>query len=299
MLRDAGAEGLVRHQGSLIAYHTSAGWDAAQPGLALRRRNGIEWTELGPDELRRFDPALSPRLHRGVFLPGNFHTIDPQALVRRLAAAVIGRGGRILAARATDFTLQGERLRAVETSEGPVAAEVAVLAAGAHSGALARALGDRVPLESERGYHLDLVAPGVMPLVPTLSAEGRFVVTPMAGRTRLTGVVELAGLRAVPDWRRAHALLPLARTLFPGLPMGGGEVWMGHRPSTPDSLPVIGRSRRSPDVFHAFGHGHLGLTGAPSTGRMVADLVAGRVPFMNPSPFAPSRFSRASWPSDE
>ena len=291
LLHEAGAADLIRHEGSLIAYHTRAGWDAAQRGLALRRRNGIDWTELGPDELRRLDPALAPGLYRGVLLPGNFHTVDPQALVTQLAAAVLRRGGRIVAARATGFALEGGRLRAVQTGQGPIDADVAVLAAGAHSRVLAKTLGDRLPLESERGYHLELTAAAAMPRLPTLSAEGRFVVTPMTGRIRLTGTVELAGLRAAPDWRRAHALLPLARTLLPGLPDAGGTVWMGHRPSMPDSLPVIGRSSRSPDVFYAFGHGHLGLTGAPSTARLVAELVGDRTPFIDPGPFAPKRFS--------
>jgi D-amino-acid dehydrogenase len=117
----------------------------------------------------------------------------------------------------------------------------------------------------------------------------------MAAGLRLTGTVELAGLRAPPDWRRAWALLPLAQRLYPGLaPEGAAEhsaVWMGHRPSMPDSLPVIGRSRRCADVVYAFGHGHLGLTGAPFTGRLVAELVGGRPPAIDLRPYAPARFA--------
>jgi D-amino-acid dehydrogenase len=141
---------------------------------------------------------------------------------------------------------------------------------------------------------LTLKAPDVMPQFPTVHAEDRFVATPMAVGLRLTGVVELAGVSAPPNWRRAHALLPLARRLYPGLAAEGERsVWMGHRPSLPDSLPVIGRSTRSADVIYAFGHGHLGLTGAPFTGQLVAELVAGRPTAIDVAPFAPERFRRA------
>ncbi len=294
LLAEAGASELVRQDGSLIVYRTEAGWRAGQAGWALRRANGIGWEELGPAALRALDPGLARGLFRGVLLPGNGHAVDPHALVCRLAEAFVRDGGRLVQAAATGFDLTGGRLRAVRSGAGPVAADMAVLAAGAHSGPLARQLGDRLPLETERGYHLTLARPEVTPRLPTLHAEDRFVLTPMASGLRLTGTVELAGLHAPPDWRRARALLPLAQALLPGLAPDGGadraSVWMGHRPSMPDSLPVIGRSRRSADIVYAFGHGHLGLTGAPFTGRLVAELVAGRAPAIDLAAFAPGRF---------
>ena len=293
LLRDAGAERLLRREGSLIVYNTQAGWEGSQSAWALRRRNGILWHEVGPEGLRELDPALATGLYRGAFLPGNGHTTDPYALVTLLVAAFVRAGGRVVPAAASGFTFERDRLSGVQTSAGLFAASAAVLAAGAHSRKLARALGDGVPLESERGYHLTLPSPTVAPRYPTLSAEGRFVVTPMDMGVRLTGTVELAGLQAQPDWRRAHALLPLAQKLLPGLVGAGGTVWMGHRPSMPDFLPVIGRSRRSPDVIYAFGHGHLGLTAAASTGRLVSQMIAGRTPFLDPLPYAASRFHRS------
>ena len=289
---------MARQDGSLIVYRTRAGWLAAQTGWALRRDNGITWQELEPDALGVLDPGLAPGLFRGVMLPGNGHAIDPHAMVKRLADAFLRDGGELLQAPATGFDVTDGRLRAVLTAAGPVRADAAVLAAGAHSRRLASLLGDRLPLETERGYHLTVARPEVLPRLPTLHAEDRFVATPMAAGVRLTGTVELAGLTAPPDWRRARSLLPLAQALYPGLAADGGEgrssVWMGHRPSMPDSLPVIGRSRRSTDVVYAFGHGHLGLTGAPFTGRLVAELVGGRAPSIDLAAFAPGRFRRAA-----
>jgi len=130
-----------------------------------------------------------------------------------------------------------------------------------------------------------------MPRIPIASGEGKYFVTPMEEGLRIAGTVELAGLDAPPDYRRADALLDKAKRLLPGLTASNVERWMGHRPSLPDSLPVIGRSQRAANAFLAFGHGHVGLTAAAPTGAIVADLVEGRTPFMDVSPFSAARFS--------
>ena len=154
-----------------------------------------------------------------------------------------------------------------------------------------------MPLETERGYHAMLRAPEAMPRVPTTNSEAKFVATPMADGLRFAGTVELAGLNAAPDWRRARILLQQASKLYPALAKSYPEdrftLWMGHRPSLPDSLPVLGPSSRSPDVFHAFGHGHVGMTGGPYTGRIIADLIAGRPSPIDLTPFRATRFQRS------
>ncbi|HSU07522.1 MAG TPA: FAD-binding oxidoreductase, partial [Acetobacteraceae bacterium] len=294
LARNAGAESLVARNGILIAYRTPASWDADQRAWDIRRRNGITWEELDSDELRQFDPNLSRDFTRAKLVPGNGHSLDPGGFVVALAEAAQRDGAHLLRRRATGFVFDGQHLRAVQTQEGEIPADAAVIATGAHSRVLAAAVGDRVPLETERGYHLMLRDAEVMPRVPTTDAEGKFVATPMAGGLRFAGTVELAGLQAAPDWRRARILLRLGAKLLPALQVSYDEnrftVWMGHRPSLPDSLPVIGRSSRSPDVFHAFGHGHVGMTGGPYTGRIIAALIAGRPAPIDIAPFRPSRF---------
>ena len=294
LARDAGAEHLVARNGILIAYRSQKSWDADAAAWDIRRRNGTHWEELDADELRQFDPNLSRDFTRGKLVPDNGHCLDPGGLVAALAAAVQSNGAMFLRRRATGFSFNGTDLRAVQTSEGEVPADAAVIATGAHSRPLAAQLGDRVPLETERGYHAMLRAPEVMPRVPTTDSEGKFVATPMADGVRFAGTVELAGLNAAPDWRRARILLQQASKLYPGLARTYSEdrytVWMGHRPSLPDSLPVLGPSTRSRDVFYAFGHGHVGMTGGPYTGKVIADLVAGRPSPIDLSPFRPGRF---------
>jgi D-amino-acid dehydrogenase len=147
-----------------------------------------------------------------------------------------------------------------------------------------------VPLESERGYHVSLPHPGVAPRVPFASTDHGFVITPMGEGIRLAGTIELASLQAPPNWARADKLLRIGRLLLGDLNEEGAQRWMGHRPAMPDSLPVIGRSPLHPRVLFAFGHGHLGLTGAPHTGRLIAQLAGGRPPGIDLAPFRPDRF---------
>jgi len=151
-----------------------------------------------------------------------------------------------------------------------------------------------VPLDTERGYHAMIKAPEIAPRLPIMDAEAKFVATPMEEGLRMAGTVEFAGLEAPPDWRRARVLLRHGQAMFPGLPRTVAEdrvaLWMGFRPSMPDSLPVIGRTRRYANAFLAFGHGHVGLIGAPMTGRAIADLVAGRTPEIDLAPFSTARF---------
>jgi D-amino-acid dehydrogenase len=295
LVRDAGAEKLVHRRGHLYVYRSPLGPEKDRLAWELRRENGVEIDEFDADELRQLEPSLSRDYVRGILVRENGHTSNPLGLVHSLLDHFLRSGGEITPARATGFRLDGGRLAAIRTDQGDIAAEAAVVCAGAWSKPLAAALGDRIPLETERGYHLMIRDPEVMPRIPTADADGKFVATPMDTGLRFAGTVELAGLAAAPDWRRAHILLEQGRKMLPGLAANHPEdrisVWMGHRPSLPDSLPALGPSRVTPDVVYAFGHGHVGMTSAPMTGKVIADLVAGRPPSIDITPFAPSRFA--------
>jgi D-amino-acid dehydrogenase len=260
----------------------------------LRRDNGIAWDEFNADELRQLDPNLSRDYVKGVLVRENGHTTNPHRLVNNLAETFTRNGGRIERQHATGFELAGGRLKGIRTDAGTLKADAAVVAAGIWSKTLAAELGNAVALETERGYHLMIRDPEVSPRIPTAEAEGKFVVTPMELGLRSAGTVELAGLQAPPNWDRARLLLKHVRRMYPGLGESYSEdrltMWMGHRPSTPDSLPVIGRSRRSPDVVYAFGHGHIGMAAAPVTGKVVSQLVSNQPTSIDVAPFSPDRF---------
>ncbi|MBV9551385.1 MAG: FAD-dependent oxidoreductase, partial [Alphaproteobacteria bacterium] len=294
LVKDAGAEHLVHQRGHLYVYRSAQ--SLAKDGLAwvLRRENGVEVDAFDADGLRQLEPALSRDYVHGLLVRENGHTSNPFGLVSALVEHFVRSGGVVMRARALGFRLDGGRLTAIKTDAGELAADAAVVAAGAWSKPLAATLGDRVPLETERGYHLMIRDPEAMPRIPTADGDGKFVATPMDSGLRFAGTVEFAGLDAAPDWRRARILLEQGRRMLPGLARAHPEerisVWMGHRPSMPDSLPVLGPSRMTPDVIYAFGHGHVGMTAAPMTGRVVADLVAGRKPAIDIAAFAASRF---------
>jgi D-amino-acid dehydrogenase len=197
-------------------------------------------------------------------------------------------------ARATGFRIEAGRLRSVTTEGDEIPCDRAVIAAGAWSKVLARQAGDTVPLETERGYHIVIRDPGIEPRYPVMPSDGKMGCAMTPQGLRLGGQVELAGLEADPNWKRADVLLRFARKVYPGIPEGlsldNVKVWMGHRPSMPDGLPCLGAASGCSDVVYAFGHGHVGLTAGATTGLLVADIVAGRVPRIDLAPYSATRF---------
>lgn len=286
----AGVPELVVQNGYAFAYRSEAAFLGDGLGRELRRARGVSIEVLTGGEVREFEPALSKAVTHLVVLPEQGHCPNPLRLSQALAAVLHAGGARFFAGKALGFEHREGRANRVLTDAGPIDADHVVIAAGAHSGELAKALGHVVPLETERGYHVMLSAPTVVPKVPVMSGEGKYFCTPMEGGLRIAGTVELAGLDAPPNYSRADALLALSRELFPDLAFGKLERWMGHRPSLPDSLPVVGRAPRVPNVYFAFGHGHVGLTAAAPTGEIIAALVAGDEPEVDIRPFDISRF---------
>jgi D-amino-acid dehydrogenase len=294
LARDAGASDLIRRVGHLYVYRTLAGWQNDHRAWKLRADNGIAWDEFDGDQLRQLDPNLSRDYVKGVLVRENGHTINPHRLVVSLAAAFERDGGRIWRKRVVGFEVADGRLKALRCEDAEIPVAAAVVAAGIWSKPLAAQLGDRVPLESERGYHLMIRDPEVLPRIPVADADGKFVATPMEFGLRLAGTVEFAGLTAPPNWRRATVLLTQARRMYPALRGDYAEhrlsTWMGHRPSLPDSLPVIGTSHKTRDVVYAFGHGHIGMASAAKTGRTAAEIVSGEPPQVDIAAFSPRRF---------
>ncbi len=289
----SGTATMLREDGSLELYESAAEFSAALPGWAARDRFGIAYRHVEGQELAALQPGLSPRFVKGTFVPGWKTVADPKLLGKAVWAYAERKGARFEPATVRNIGAEGPSGFNLEVAGGSgsrtVRARQVIVAAGAWSHRLAAALGDRIPLETERGYNTMLPA-GAFDVKRQLIFSGHgFVVTPLSTGLRVGGAVELAGLDRPPDYRRSKAMLAKARQFLPGLDASGGREWMGFRPSLPDSLPVIG-SARTRGVFYAFGHGHLGLTQAAATGRLIRDLVAGHAPATDLSPFSPKRF---------
>lgn len=280
---------MLRKDGSLQLYESQAEFDASLPGWQTRAAHGIDFRHMGAAEMAQLQPGLSPRFTHGTFTPNWFSIADPRLYVLALAERLRANGGTIETAEVTALAADGAGVT-VTAGGRRWRADHAVLAAGAHSRALARSLGDRIPLETERGYNTTL-PPGAFDLRLQLIFGGHgFVISRLSTGIRVGGAVELGGLALPPNFRRAEAMLAKAKAFLPGLDTAGGTQWMGFRPSLPDTLPVIGPSRASSRVIHAFGHGHLGLTQSAGTARLVADLVTGAAPVIDLQHVSPQRF---------
>ena len=286
----AGAEDLVRPVGWLKVFETEAGFAHTQYERDVMGARGVRYDVLGPDEIRQLEPGLARRYVKGLFQPDSAFVASPYHLVQAYVAQYQQLGG----------TIAQERVRGVQPIDGGVRLDcelgfrtfdAVVIAAGAWSKELALQIGDRIPLDTERGYHLN-IDPGDAGELrrAVVFPERGFVLAPMLDGIRLTSGVELAGLDAPPDFSRIRRLLPPAREALPGLSDRITRQWLGYRPSTPDSLPVIGQSSRSPAVFYAFGHQHLGLTLGAVTGRLIAASVAGQQPEIDLTPYRADRF---------
>ena len=264
LAKGSDAEGLIRTQGYMYVYEDAA--TAAKDALAwrLRSERGAEFREIGGGEIREREPALAPIYAKGYFLPNLGFTVDPHALVKGLGKHFAQSGGVVVLRDVLDIDIGPDGPRSLLTDDGPVEVDQIVIAAGAWSGRLAARLGSPVPLQGERGYNVIVPDPGFKLNSAVFAGGRKFVATPVEPGIKFAGTSEYGGLEAPPNMARARVLLRHAKTMFPGINTENAREWSGFRPTLPDSLPVIGRSPVFENVFFAFGHQHVGLTGGPA-----------------------------------
>jgi D-amino-acid dehydrogenase len=295
LLDRSGTRGMLREDGSLELYESEAEFRASLPGWAARDRFGIPFRHIEGEELAAWQPGLSKQFVKATFVPGWKTSIDPKILGKAIWAYAEKLGARFERA---DIRLIGEVRSSqpgvntgLESVDGRwFFAGTTVIAAGAWSHRLAAQFRDQIPLETERGYNTTLPVDAFDVRRQLIFGGHGFVITPLSTGLRVGGAVELGGLDLPPNYARSKAMLEKASRFLPGLKTEGGREWMGYRPSLPDSLPVIGRSRASGYILYAFGHGHLGKTQAAGTARLIRDLVSGQAPALDLSPFSPQRF---------
>ncbi len=275
LTRGTRAERWIASSDIAWAYADRAAFEADAYAWELRRIAGYAPEVNEGPEVREIEPMLGPATNCLVRLKGHGHIVNPGAYMTDLAYVLEDEGGTVRRAEMRDVTMVDGRITEVLTDQGPMPCDTAVLAAGIWSEPLARKLGVRVPLVAERGFHLEFTAPSQMPRMPMMMASGKFAVNPMEQGLRCAGMVELGGTSAKMSPGPLNLLARNVARVFPDLLYDSVEEWMGYRPSTPDSLPLIGEMGAS-GVFAAFGHQHIGLTGGPKTGRWVADMIGGR-----------------------
>ncbi|WP_233238570.1 FAD-binding oxidoreductase [Bordetella sp. LUAb4] len=315
MLGDLGLWADLHKRGALTVYETDAAYADERASWQFKRERGVRWRPVDLSELRELEPGLAPVFKHAVMLEDWAHIDDPKRIVDVLRQKVQERGATFIRGDATGVEAgsvggaggpggprgsaglgsAGDSASAgavaVRTGDGRlVTGDKVLIAAGAWSARLARTVGDHALVESERGYNTTLPGSAGRLNREVIFAERMFVATPLAIGLRIGGAAEFAGLDAAPNFKRSEALLKLARRYLPDLEDAGAKQWMGNRPTTPDSLPVIGVSPMNPDVLYAFGHGHLGLTQSATTASLIGQLLTNARPSIDLKAFSVSRF---------
>lgn len=288
LLADAELARFVRSRECLYLYSNTASFDASRPALELRQKLGVAFDVLNGGDIRALEPALAPIFERGVLFSNSWHFSNPQGFLQTLYLQLADQG----------LTLQRSTVEAVQPAADGASVTIegtarrfshVVIATGARSAQFAKQCGDPVPLDTERGYHVRF--PGAQQLVsrPVGWAERGFYMTPMSDGLRVAGTVELAGFGNTRNRSLIDLLTFSSKRALPALDTPDSS-WLGFRPTLPDGVPVLGRSRASERVIYAFGHQHLGLTLAGVSGRIVADLIAQRAPPLDLAPYSATRF---------
>lgn len=290
LMTEIGISGDLSKTGCLSLYASEAEFAADRERLDMLDRHGFRYEVLDRAALSDLEPEIAPVIRKAVLLPDNRTLRDPHALVSHLMGAVAERSGKFERGRVTGFE-RGESVTSVRLEDGTILkADRVVIAAGAFTGRLSRLLGEPIPLETERGYHTQINAPGIELKHSIIWPAKAFMVSPTAGGIRVGGTVEMAGLDAAPDWRRSKVTVKRARGALPNLRVEETSEWMGHRPAFPDTIPVMSASAKVPGVYYATGHGHLGVTYAATTARLMGQLIGGETPDIDLHPYRVDRF---------
>jgi len=288
--RASGTHNHVRRDGCLELFDTPSSLEEARAGWAEQRGYGIDIEELGTDRLRALEPDLSDRVIGGALVPGWIQVDEPKHLCLSIAAWLEGQGVRFQVGEVATVLPRETGCGLILKDGSRIEADRLVIACGAWSKTLAGQLGDRIPLDTERGYNITVPEPGVSVKRMIMLPGHGFVMTPLSTGLRVGGAVEFGGLHLPPNWKRVEAMIAKAKLFYPGLTPQGGERWMGFRPSIPDSLPVISPASRNNCIFYAFGHAHHGLTQSAVTGEMIADMLERNPPAVDPAPYRADRF---------
>ena len=290
LTKNTNLNGLFRNTGWLKVYESDKAFKNINNAIKLHDQLGSPYEILTANQIRDLEPNLAPIYKHGFYQKDSMSIANPEKLVLGMIDIFVKNGGRYQQF-AVDEINTNEDSVILKGSDASLQADNVVIATGAWSKHLAKQLGDSIPLDTERGYHLMFpeTSKGLLKR-PVVNSENSFVLSPMTSGMRMTSQVEFAGLTAKPNYSRIRSLVPLAKRMLPKIDSHEESIWMGCRPSLPDSLPVIGFSKQSNKVLYAFGHQHLGMTLAATTSYIISDLINNKIPYISLDPYRPNRF---------
>lgn len=293
MAKGTAAEAWIHTSDYAFVYPSKTAFEADSYTWDLRAAAGFVPSVIKGGAVQEFEPSLAENLQFLAVVKDHAFLGDPGKYLIALQNAAVSEGVQFVTAEAKDFRVEGGRVGAVLTDQGPFECDAAVVTAGVWSKSLAARLGIKTPLETERGYHIQFKKPSVGPRIPLMVTTGKFVATPMAEGLRCAGIVEFGGLEAPASDAPLALLKKKISATFPDLELNEATTWLGHRPAPPDSLPFIGEVEGT-GIFTGFGHHHIGLTAGPKTGRILAGLIAGQHQNIDLSPYKLNRFGGGS-----
>jgi D-amino-acid dehydrogenase len=287
------APDLLSEATCLQLYETEKAFQDGRDNLELMDRYGLKYEVLTGAALREREPLLNPAILKAVLLPQNHFITDPYRYVSAIVADMQKHGGELMSGELARVERDLRGVTAVILKDGRrIETDRLVIAMGMQTSNIAISLDEPIPLETERGYHTQIMTPGGAAELrySLIWPERAFMVTPTSGGIRVGGSVEMAGLTRAPNWRRARILVEHAKFAVPSLRVENTTEWMGHRPAMPDTIPVLSASARTKGLYYSTGHGHLGLTYSATTGILMADMIMGRKPPVDMTPFRIDRF---------
>lgn len=290
LAKGTSAEKFIKDVSYCFGYENETSFNADAKYRKFSKEIGYKYDVVTGEEHAKDDQFFGDRLSHIVKWANCGMISDPGAYVTALVNHFVENGGTLEIATLIDFKYEKAGISALITDKGELDADRYLFTTGIWSADLMKKLGLNVPMESERGYHIELHNPDRAPQSPMMMADQKFVFTPMDGRIRCAGLVEFANLNAPASSGPIKMLKHHVARLFPDLTYSHVSEWMGHRPSTTDSLPLIGSLSKYKNVVVGFGHQHLGLTAGPKTGRLIADTLAGNTPNVDLAPYSPDRF---------
>ncbi|MFQ3237602.1 MAG: glycine/D-amino acid oxidase-like deaminating enzyme [Paraglaciecola sp.] len=281
---------LLHQQGWLKVYQSSKSFDGSLNARQLLDRQGTKYQVLDRGDIQALEPNLAPIFNHGIFQQDSLHITNPDQLVQGMVDLMVKRGGNYKQFAVDNIAHQQQTVQ-LSGPEGILTADKVVIASGAWSKSLAKQLGDDIPLDTERGYHM-MLANSTEALLqrPVVNVDNSFVLSPMEMGLRMTSQIEFGGLHLPPDYTRVRSLLPQVKRMLPKADLKEQSVWMGFRPSLPDSLPVLGYSSATNRVIYAFGHQHLGMTLGAVTALIIDDLLSNNTPRVELEPYRAKRF---------
>ncbi len=290
LAKNTGAEKWIEASDYCFVYDNESAFQKDAFAWSVRKEMGFEWDKMMTREFEVYDPVFKGTGKMAIRLGNHGRISDPGRYVEDLATSIVQEGGKLIKHHAEDIIKENGSVTGLKTDKGIIPCETVIIATGAWSKKLTENQGVNIPLETERGYHIDIINSSIRPKSATMITSGKCVLTPMHGRVRCAGIVEFGGLHAPANASATNLLMKRVTQLFPDIKYDRIEEWIGHRPAPVDSIPFIGSVNKANDVYAAFGHHHVGLTAGATTGKLIADLIAKRDTGIDMSPYKINRF---------